>query len=77
MAAHRQRIDMETLVALTRFHADEGPSVCAHAVPGYDVESSGACIMSPSTGELWAVWGNPCSNDYERFAVTREAALGD
>ncbi|MEZ4555910.1 MAG: hypothetical protein R2854_05560 [Caldilineaceae bacterium] len=46
-------------------------------MPGYDVESSGACIMSPSTGELWAVWGNPCSNDYERFAVTREAALGD
>ncbi|MCB9161586.1 MAG: hypothetical protein H6644_17390 [Caldilineaceae bacterium] len=77
LAAHRQRIDMQTLVALTRFHADEGPSVCAHAVPGYDVESSGACIMSPSTGELWAVWGNPCSNDYERFAVTREAALGD
>lgn len=77
LAARRGQIDMNTLVALTRYHEEDGPSVCAHAVPGYDVESSGACIMAPGTGDLWAVWGNPCTNEYERFVVTREPALGD
>lgn len=62
-------ITVETLMALTRYHEQEGLSVCAHAQPGYDIESSGACIMSPSTGELWAVWGNPCQGDYEVFKV--------
>lgn len=71
LAGRRGRVDMETLVALTRYHEGEEPSVCAHAVPQYDVESSGACIMSPTDGELWAVWGNPCRNAYERFRCTR------
>jgi isopenicillin-N N-acyltransferase-like protein len=62
-------ITLETLMALTRHHEQDGLSVCAHVQPGYDVESSGACIMSPSTGELWALWGNPCQNDYEVFKV--------
>jgi isopenicillin-N N-acyltransferase-like protein len=44
-------------------------SVCAHVQPGYDVESSGACIMAPASRELWALWGNPCQNPYERFVV--------
>lgn len=63
------RITVDTLMALTRYHAGDGLSVCAHAQPGYDVESSGACIMSSSTRELWAVWGNPCQNAYEAFRV--------
>lgn len=62
-------ITAETLMALTRCHEQDGPSVCAHVQPGYDIESSGACIMSPSDGKLWALWGNPCQNDYELFKV--------
>ena len=44
------RIDVETLVALTRYHEGDELAVCAHARPDYDVESSGACIMSPCDG---------------------------
>ncbi|MCX6044700.1 MAG: C45 family autoproteolytic acyltransferase/hydrolase [Chloroflexi bacterium] len=65
----RGTITIDTLIDLTRYHEGEALSVCAHAQPGYDVESSGACIMSPTTRELWAVWGNPCQNAYERFVV--------
>jgi hypothetical protein len=25
-------------------------------------------IMRPASAELWAVWGLPSENDYERFA---------
>jgi isopenicillin-N N-acyltransferase-like protein len=63
------RITVDTLMALTRYHASDALSVCAHVQLGYDVESSGACIMSPSTQELWALWGNPCENMYETFNV--------
>ena len=75
LAAQQGRITVDTLIELTRYHADDGPSICAHAVPGYDVESSGACIMSPSTRELWAVWGNPCRNEYEQFVVSGQQAV--
>jgi isopenicillin-N N-acyltransferase-like protein len=67
------QITVETLMALTRYHEESGLSVCAHAQPGYNVESSGACIMSPTTRELWAVWGNPCQNAYEAFRVETTA----
>ncbi len=67
------RITVDTLMEMTRHHEADGPSICAHAVPEYDVESAGACIMSPTTRELWAVWGQPCENEYERFVVERDA----
>ena len=68
------QITVETLMALTRYHEGDALSVCAHVQPGYDVESSGACIMSPSTRELWALWGNPCEHAYEAFRVERTQA---
>lgn len=68
---HHGRITVDTLMALTRYHVGAELSVCAHVRPGYDIESSGACIMSPDTRQLWAVWGNPCANAYEAFAVSR------
>ena len=70
LGQRRGQITMETLMALTRLHDGNALSVCAHVQPGYDVESSGACIMAPATGELWALWGNPCQNEYELFQVT-------
>ena len=69
------QITVDTLMTLTRYHEGNGLSVCAHVQPGYDVESSGACIMSPTTRELWALWGNPCKNHYEAFQVG--AKIGD
>ena len=69
LAERRGRIGVETLMEMTRHHEGAEMSICAHAHPAYDVESSGACIMAPATRELWALWGLPCANEYERFVV--------
>ncbi len=69
LAAQAGSITVDSLMEMTRHHDEGGFSVCAHARPGYDIESSGACIMAPRTRELWALWGNPCRNAYERFVV--------
>ena len=37
------------------------------------MESSGAAIMRPATGELWAVWGLPAENEYESFRLEAPA----
>ncbi|MBK8050573.1 MAG: hypothetical protein IPK16_27785 [Anaerolineales bacterium] len=66
---HRGQITVDTLMALTRYHEGDDLSVCAHVQEGYDVESSCACIMAPESRELWALWGNPCQNTYEHFAI--------
>ena len=63
------QVTVDTLMELTRHHEDDGPSVCAHVRPGYHLESSGACIMAPGIRTLWALWGNPCQNEYEVFQV--------
>jgi isopenicillin-N N-acyltransferase like protein len=62
-------ITLDSLMALTRLHEGDDLSICAHVQPGYDVESSGACIMAPHSRQLWALWGNPCQNEYEAFTV--------
>ncbi len=67
LGEHSKKIDVETLMELTRLKKGEGFSVCQTPVAGYDVESSGACVMSPGTGEMWALWGLPSENEYERF----------
>jgi len=64
-------IDVNILMEMTRLHQADDMSICAHVRPGYDVETSGACIMAPESGELWALWGLPCSNEYERFTVSQ------
>lgn len=69
LAARHGALDVETLMAMTRTHVEGEMSICAHMQPDYDIESSGACLMSPETGELWALWGLPCQNEYERFVV--------
>jgi len=57
------RIDVERLMALTR----DPVAICHHSEPPFHIESSGAAIMRPATGELWAVWGIPAENEYEAF----------
>lgn len=58
-------IDENTLMALTR----DGDAVCQRASEPFHIESSGAAIMRPATGDFWAVWGRPDENDYEHFLV--------
>ena len=64
--ASRDPVTLERLVALTR-----DPVVCHRSQPPFHIESSGAAIMRPATGELWAVWGLPSENEYEAFRFGR------
>lgn len=54
-------ITAERVMEITR-HPD---AICQAAVEPYHIESSGAAVMAPSTGEFWACWGRPIENDYE------------
>ncbi len=58
-------ISIDDLMALTR---DE-VAICTRPKPPTHVESCGAAIMSPSSGDFWAVWGIPADNKYERFVI--------
>jgi isopenicillin-N N-acyltransferase-like protein len=48
-------------------------SICRHPEPPYSYESCGAAIMRPRTRELWACWGVPSENEYERFDLVGAA----
>ena len=58
-------ITIDDLMALTR----DDVAICARPAPPTYVESCGAAIMSPSSGDFWPVWGIPADNDYEHFRV--------
>ena len=57
---HLDRADLnqEDLMKLTR------SGVCQVATPPHDIETSGATVMRPRTGDFWAVWGLPSLNDF-------------
>lgn len=57
-------ITPEKLMAMTRMD-----TICAQSTPPYHVESSGAAIMRPATGDFWATWGPPANNEYEHFVI--------
>lgn len=57
-------LDFERLAALTR-----DPDICQRAQPPFHIESSGAAIMRPASGDLWAVWGSPADGEYERLRL--------
>ena len=56
---------LDDLMALTR---DE-TAICARPAPPMHVESCGAAIMRPGSGEFWSVWGPPADGKYERFVI--------
>jgi len=56
-------VTLDRLMALTR----DSVAICQRSKPPFHIESSGAAIMRPATGELWAVWGLPSENEYEAF----------
>jgi len=43
------------------------PDICQIATAPYHVESSGATVMRPKTGDFWACWGRPAENDYQHI----------
>ncbi len=45
-------------------------SICRRPEPPFEYESSGAVIMRPGTGDLWACWGQPSDNEFEHFKLS-------
>ncbi len=59
---------LDDLFTLTRNHCASN-GVCVHPEEPFLLQSCSAAIMRPATREMWAVWGSPCQNEYERFVV--------
>ncbi len=64
----RGGITLDDLFALTRDHSASS-GICVHPTAPFYMESCAAAIMRPATKEMWATWGPPCQNEYERFEV--------
>ena len=58
-------ITVDDLMALTR----DDVAICTRPKPPMHVESCGAAIMRPATGDFWSVWGIPADNEYEHFLI--------
>ncbi len=58
-------ITLADLMALTR---DES-AICTRPKPPMHVESCGAAIMRPASGDFWSVWGIPADHFYEHFMI--------
>ena len=63
-------VDAERLMEVTR----EPTAICRQPDNRYRVETSGAVIMRPRTGDFWACWGQPSHNDYQHFSLASVAA---
>jgi isopenicillin-N N-acyltransferase-like protein len=59
-------VDVPRLMDMTR----DAEAICQRSRPPFHIESSGAMIMRPASGELWAVWGLPSENEYEHLAFS-------
>lgn len=75
LARHPDGVGRDDLLALTRVEVPGALSIAARTRPGFPIETVGACLLSPSTREMWALWGNPNDSEYERFAVARREAV--
>ena len=60
----RKNVTVEDLQVLT-----QNDTICVRSAPPKHVETCGAAIMRPATGDFWAVWGLPTENEYEHFSV--------
>ena len=56
-------IDVPRLQALMA----EPTCICRHGEPPGHIETSGAIVVRPATRELWATWGPPDANPWQRF----------
>jgi len=62
-------IDVDRVFEVTR---DPG-AICQVAVEPFHIESSGAAVMRPSTGDFWACWGLPSHNDYQHISFEQNS----
>ena len=69
LADTNRPVDAERLMEITR----EPTAICRWPDDKYRVESSGAVIMRPRTGDFWACWGQPAENDYQHFSLAPAA----
>ena len=44
-------------------------SICRHPVAPWNYETSGAVVMRPGSGDMWACWGLPSEHEFEHFTV--------
>jgi isopenicillin-N N-acyltransferase-like protein len=58
-------VDLDRLIALTR----DSEAICQVASAPFHIESSGAAIMRPRTGDFWACWGVPANNEFQRVEL--------
>ena len=72
LADTHRPVDPERLMEITR----EPTAICRWPDDAYRVESSGAVIMRPRTGDFWACWGQPADNDYQHYSLAPAAARG-
>ena len=50
-------------------HFTQDAGICQRAAPPFHIESSGAAIMRPATGDFWAIWGILADGEYERLRL--------
>ncbi|MEZ4632134.1 MAG: C45 family peptidase [Deinococcales bacterium] len=63
-------VSLEKLQKLT-----QAEHICVHPSEPMHVETCGAAIMRPASGDFWAVWGLPSENDYEHFSLGVSAGV--
>lgn len=63
----KRPVTIEHLQELTR----RSP-ICVTSKPPFHVESCGAAIMRPATGDFWALWGLPSHNEFEHFSLASD-----
>ena len=61
----KDAICIDDLIALTR----DDVAICTRPKPPMHVESGGAAIMCPASGDFWSVWGLPADNEYDHFII--------
>lgn len=62
---NQDTLTADDLMELTR----DTEHICVTEKPPLHVETSGAAIMNPASGDFWAVWGKPTENEYQHFTV--------
>lgn len=62
-------VTIDHLITLTR----DPEAICVRPQPPLHIQSCGATIMRPKSGDFWAVWGLPSENDYEHFTISERS----
>ena len=59
-----EEVTIEDLQELTR-----DDIICVRSAAPKHIETCGAAIMRPATGDLWMAWGRPAEHPYEHFRL--------